>query len=72
MGTQGAHVHTQHVYIHKHRRNKHKTIQHIILGETPCVNTRTVKKERGLRGLGGWALVSKWVLELGEEHFRTV
>lgn len=57
---------TQHVYIHKHRRNKHKTEQHIILRETLCVNMRTVKEGHWLGALGGSALVNKRVWGLGE------
>lgn len=66
-------MHTQHVYIHKHRRNKHKTKQHIILRETPCVNMRTVKEGHGLGALGGSALVNKRDWGLGKnisEQYR--
>lgn len=66
-------MHTQHVYIHKHRRNKHKTKQHIILRETPCVNMRTIKKGHWLGALGGFALVNKRVWGLGKnisEQYR--
>lgn len=64
-------MHTQHIYIHKHRRNKHKTKQHIILRETPCVNMRTVTKEHGLGGLGGSALVNKWAWGLGKRTLQS-
>lgn len=64
-------MHTQHVYIHKHRRNKHKTKQHVVLRETPCVNMRTLEKRAGLSGLGGSALVNKWVWGAGGRTFQS-